>query len=489
MTIVIELIDIHKHYGHVKANNGVSLTINDGSIHAILGENGAGKSTLMKILAGYIQKTSGTIRVNGKEVVFTSTAHASELGIGMLYQDPMDFPQLTVLENFMIGQSSGLFLKKKHFLKTFYNLCETLDFAIDPNVLVKTLTVGERQQLEIIRLLSTGINVLILDEPTTGISDQQKETLFSALVKLTEQGKSVVLVSHKLEDVDALCDTITVLRQGKVTGSMGLPFHTETILDMMFESQPVPPSRLNLQTGNKIFSFNNVTAKGGRVGLNQCSISFSQNEIVGLAGLEGSGQGVFLRVASGLQKPSNGTVFFENHNITKKNHVYYQNSGISFLPTSRLEEGLISNMNLLQHFALNAKPKKFLVQRKLASDQASHSIDKFNIKAFPKSPVETLSGGNQQRVLLSLLPDNPKLLLLENPTRGLDLESANWVWKYLQNFCRNSKASLVFTSAELDEILMVADRVVVFFNGSIVLDKLTNDTSITELGSAIAGKV
>ena len=214
----IELREIHKYYGLIKANHGVNLTIEPGVIHGILGENGAGKTTLMKILAGYTRKTSGTILVDHFPVNYKTPAQASELGIGMLYQDPLDFSLLSLLDNFMLGQTTGIVNQKKSFRKIFEETANSFNFSLQPDTFVKHLTIGERQQLEILRLLARGIQVLILDEPTTGITSLQKETLFQALKKLASEGKSVILVSHKLEDVQALCDKITVLRQGIIAG-------------------------------------------------------------------------------------------------------------------------------------------------------------------------------------------------------------------------------------------------------------------------------
>ncbi|MBU1168791.1 MAG: ATP-binding cassette domain-containing protein [Proteobacteria bacterium] len=485
---MIEIIDIHKHYGHVKANNGISMTIKDGSIHAILGENGAGKSTLMKILSGYIHQNSGLIKINDQIVDFSSTSVAATFGIGMLYQDPMDFPQLSVIDNFMIGQAKGIFIKKRTFLNRFYHLSQSLGFSLEPDCLVKTLTVGERQQLEILRLLSLGTQVLILDEPTTGISDLQKDTLFSALTRLTRDGKSIVLVSHKLEDVETLCDTITVLRQGRVSGHMVKPFDTNKLLDLMFETRSSPPGRLVTSQGPVFFSLNQVSAKGGRVGLKNLNLKIHQHDVIGLAGLEGSGQSVFLKVSSGLLPVQSGTICLDNKNIVGKSHVYFQNSGITYLPSSRLEEGLVPGLSITQHVSLSARPKPLIVNHKKALISSRDAIDTFHIKARPDSYVETLSGGNQQRLLLSLLPLKPRLLLLENPTRGLDLSSAYFVWNHLQAFCKTDHTSILFTSSEIDEIMMVSNRILVFYDGKVVLDKKTAETTIHEIGAAIAGK-
>ncbi len=484
----IEVKDIHKHYGKVRANDGVSFTVAEGSIHAVLGENGAGKSTIMKILSGYSQKTSGAILVDGSPVEFKVPGDATALGIGMLYQDPMDFPLLTVLDNFMLGQSTGISDDRKRFRELFATMASDLSFDLDPDAPVRGLTVGERQQLEIIRLLSLGTKVLILDEPTTGISELQKSTLFAALLKLAKEGKSVILVSHKLEDVEALCDRITVLQEGVVTGGMEKPFDTDKVLGMMFSSPPVPPSHSGLTPGKPVLSMEGVSASGGRTGLHDCTITVRENEIVGIAGLEGSGQGVFLRLATGLKTPYKGSVTIGETDRTGENHLSFQKAGVTFLPTDRLEEGLISGMDISEHYALNDKSPGAFVNMRKALAVAGENIRKFRIKGVPASKVESLSGGNQQRLLLSFLPEHPRLLLLENPTRGLDIESANWVWEHLQSFAARCNTSLVFTSPELDEILMVADRVLVFYDGRIIRDVSTDQIDAHELGRAIAGK-
>lgn len=484
----IEFQDIHKHYGTVRANNGISLTVSPGTIHGILGENGAGKSTLMKILAGFIRKTDGNIIINGSPVDYTTPAQASRLGIGMLYQDPLDFPQLAALDNFMLGQSRGFINRRRHFKDQFNQHCQRLNFSLSPDAAVSGLTVGERQQLEIIRLLSLGCRVLILDEPTSGISGIQKEILFSALRKLTTEANSIILVSHKLEDVEALCDRVTVLRQGAVTGEMDAPLDTSALLAMMFDAPPTPPVCRSALSNQELLTLRNVSATGGRTGLQQCDVVIDRGEVLGLAGLEGSGQGVFLRVLCGLQPPLSGSVFLGGENVSRKGYHYFKHNGVSYMPATRLEEGLITAMSLTEHFALQQRARSFWVPWQDARQLAEKQIDRFHIKATPETPVQSLSGGNQQRLLLSFLPENPQLLLLDNPTRGLDLESAQWVWQYLQAYCSQHTA-IIFSSPELEEILMVAQRVLIFFNGRVVKDVKTEDIDIHALGRAVAGKV
>lgn len=481
----IELRDIHKYYGPVKANAGISLTVRPGTIHGILGENGAGKSTLMKILAGFSRKTRGTVHLNGTPANYNTPAQASRLGIGMLYQEPLDFPVLSVLENFMVGATGYISDRSTSYRHKFEGLAENLGFNLLPNTIVKSLTIGERQQLEILRLLGLGIEVLILDEPTTGISSMQREALFKALKQLASEGKSILLVSHKLEDIEALCDSVTVLRLGKASGEMSKPFDTNTLLEMMFGILPVQPICVDTQPGKTILVMDRVAATGGRTGLTKCDITVRQGEIIGLAGLEGSGQGVFLRLASGLVQPKQGEVFLQKSKMNGKNYHAFKRAGVTFLPAARLEEGLISGLTIVEHFALQNR-KGFIVNWPEASQYAVKCIEKFRIKGQSGLPVESLSGGNQQRLLLSFLPDDPVLLLLEKPTRGLDMESAVWVWEHLQKFC-SSKTSVLFSSSDLEEILMMAHRVLVFFNGTIVKDTMVSKTDIHELKSAIAG--
>jgi simple sugar transport system ATP-binding protein len=483
----IELRKIHKYYGPVKANDGIDLTIEPGVVHGILGENGAGKTTLMKILSGYNRKTSGTIFVDNSPVNFKTPAQAAELGIGMLYQDPLDFPLLSVLDNFMLGQSTGIVNRKKAFRKIFKNSASSFNFSLQPDTFVKRLTVGERQQLEILRLLAKGIQVLILDEPTTGISSLQKEALFQALKKLASEGKSVILVSHKLEDVEILCDRITVLRQGTLAGEMERPFTTNTLLEMMFGEPPLLPMRTRKKTGEIILEMSQISAPGGRTGLKNCDITVRQGEVIGLAGLEGSGQDVFLKIAAGLKQPSKGSIYIKGVKMNGRDYHAFKKHGVAYLPASRLDEGLISGLNTTEHNLLLDEHKGFFVRRRDAFKTAEKKIAKFRIKGGPESKIESLSGGNQQRLLLSFLPDVPGLLLLGNPTRGLDMESVLFVWQHLHQFCEY-KACIVFSSSELDEILMNADRVLVFFNGVVIKNVRTDLTDAYELGRAIAGK-
>lgn len=482
----IELKNIHKHYGRVKANNGISFSVRPGTIHGILGENGAGKSTLMKLLAGFTRKTSGEIYIDGEAVDIASPAHAVDMGIGMLYQDPMDFQRLTVLENFMLNREGSFFTHKKENLRVFTKLSRRLGFTLDPGTQLQRLTIGERQQLELIRLLMMDVQVLILDEPTTGISDIQRTALFQALKKLAAEGRSVILVSHKLEEVQTLCSCVTVLRSGKVNGEMEMPFDSARLLLMMFGTPPPPPDHVSSTPGPVLLAMEQVAVSGGRAGLQGCTMDVRQGEVLGLAGMEGSGQELFLRCAAGLKHPVKGRLTLGSRMMNGKDYHAFNNHGVTFLPADRLDEGLLRGLKIREHFALTQGRNRFLLPHEKALRSAVAQIETYQIKGKPDSPVESLSGGNQQRLLLSMLPRDPVLLLLEHPTRGLDIESAYWVWSQLHLLCRK-KTSIVFTSSDLDEIMAVSDRILVFFNGRIIRQFQAGETSMGELGKAVSG--
>lgn len=482
----ISIRDIHKHYGRVRANDGVCMEIPGGTIHGVLGENGAGKSTLMKVLAGYIPRTSGTLLLDGRPADFNDPAEATAMGIGMLYQDPMDFPRLTVLENFMTGLPGENASNPARQRSVLFSSAERFGFHLSPDAPLQSLTVGERQQLELLRLLRMGIEILILDEPTTGITSRQRQLLFDALITLAEHGKSILLVSHKLEDVEALCQSATVLRLGKVAGEATRPFDTDSLLEWMFGTPPPPPPCIDVTPGEVVGQLEAVSARGGRAGLRDCTAALTAGEVIGLAGLEGSGQQVFLRLASGLLSPDTGTVFLDAKDMTGRGYHAFQEQGVTFLPAARLEEGLIPGLTVTAHFALQTGGG-MMVPWDLARGRARQSIERFRISGEPESPVDSLSGGNQQRLLLALMPSSPRLLLLEQPTRGLDVESANWVWSQLTGHASNG-ACVVFSSPELEEIVQVASRIIVFFNGSVVMNVPTCETTLTELAQAVAGK-
>lgn len=478
----IELQGIHKRFGRSEALKGIDIKFRGGTIHGLVGENGAGKSTLMKILTGYLSRSEGRILLDGREVDFSDPAAAAAEGVGMLYQEPQDFPPLTVLDNFIVGRESRPDNHRIRQRRRLDELAGQVNFHLDPEQTLEQLTIGERQQLEFLRLLGRDARVLILDEPTTGISDQQKERLFEALHQIRDQGRTVLLVSHKLEEVKALCDRVTILRHGMITGEEDAPFHIPRLLELMFDQPPIEEKRRTPRPkGKRVLSFDGISASGERTGLKGCSLQVRQGEVVGLAGLSGSGQGLFLRLAAALLQPVEGEIRYLGRSLKGRDHRSFRAAGGAFLPADRLEEGLISGFTLQDHFALARGCNN--TRARAASERA---IEKFAIHGRPDSPVESLSGGNQQRLLLSLIADDANLILLENPTRGLDVESAHWVWEHLRGQ-HADRGAIIFSSAELDEILTVADRVLVFFDGQIVRDLPIAELHYQDVAAAMTG--
>ncbi|HJS18068.1 MAG TPA: ATP-binding cassette domain-containing protein [Anaerolineales bacterium] len=484
----VELRDIHKHFGKVHANAGINLEIPSGTIQGILGENGAGKSTLMKILSGFIRADSGEILLDGKPVIISSPADAIRHGIGMLHQDPLDFPPMRVIDNFVLGHPGGLFPDRSSVAAEFHELAERLEFAIDPDAYVETLTVGERQQLEIMRLLWLGARVLILDEPTTGISASQKEKLFLALLnKLAVQGVTILYVSHKLEDVEILSDSIAVFRQGKLIGETKRPFDTDRLVEMMFGKNISPGARQSMIQEDCILSLSKMSVEGGRLLISDVNFQVRAGEVIGLAGMEGSGQGLFLRSCAGLVRPVAGHVEVIGQNLTGKSYHIYKKNGVEFLPAARLEEGLVAGLTLTDHFVLAEEPKGVFIDRESGLKLSQERIASFNIKGRPESTIESLSGGNQQRALLSLLRSPLSLVLIEHPTRGLDIESVIYIWGKLKERCKQG-AAILFISSDLEEILQYSDRVLVFFSGKVSRPLDAASTSVEQLGQLIGGK-
>ena len=486
--MTIELRGITKTFGALKANDSISLTIPPGSIQGILGENGAGKSTLMKIFSGFLRPDSGEILFDGTALRIESPDDAIKNGIGMLHQDPLDFPPFRIIDDFLLGSPGGLVPNRRKALADFSALSARFDFSLSPDARVASLTVGERQQLEILRLLWLGARVLILDEPTTGISQTQKEKLFAALRKLASEGMTVFFVSHKLEDVEALCSRAAILRQGALVGAMDAPFDKAALVRMMFgkEVELAPKSRT--APGRKVLTVRTGSVDSIRLRIKDVNLEVRAGEIIGIAGMEGSGQDLFLRACGGLVEPAGGQFCLDEDERPMNGKTYhdYKRMGVAYLPAARLEKGLVPGLTLSEHFILSKKMGGAFIDRQAAGALSEARISAFNIKGRPDSPVESLSGGNQQRALLSLLPETASLILVEHPTRGLDIESTIYIWGKLKERCASGTA-ILFLSSDLDEILQYSDKVLVFFAGKVSPAIDTESLNVQKLGELIGG--
>jgi ABC-type uncharacterized transport system ATPase subunit len=484
----VEVQKISKRFGKTQANKDISLVFEPGRIYGLLGENGAGKSTLMKILSGYQSADTGRILIDGKARRFVTPSDALAAGVGMLYQEPLDLPAFTVLENYLLGRPGGVRIDAKQATGELTQLGKRYGFTIHPDEYIRNLSLGERQQLELLRLLSGGAQLLILDEPTTGISAEQKELLFDSMRELAEkERKTLILVSHKLDEVQELCDEVFVLRKGKLVGKAKLPTPNSKLVRMMFEQAPPRLVRPRTLAGKPMLELKGASIHTPRLNLDGIDLRLRAGEVFGLAGLEGNGQEILLRACGGLLPLAHGEYLLAGEPLPHLRYHSAQEHGVRYLAAGRLEEGLVSGLSLTEHMALVAEEPEFVLDwprhRKLTAER----IREYQVVGTPESRVEQLSGGNQQRFLFGLLPPALKLILMEHPTRGLDIRSTDWIWRQL-NERRKQGTAIMFISADLDEILQRSDRIAVFSGGrmSRVLD--ARKTSVARLGQLIGGR-
>lgn len=484
----VEVRNIHKRFGEVQANRDVSITFESGRVYGLLGENGAGKSTLMKILSGFQRADSGQILLDGAARHFSSPRQALAVGVGMLYQEPLDLPPFTVLENYLLGQSGSLALNPAQAARDLRALAQRYGFELDPHDQIGDLSLGERQQLELMRLLAGGAQVLILDEPTTGISAEQKELLFASMRKLAhEEGKTLILVSHKLDEVQELCDAALVLRKGELVGQKKLPCPNNELVALMFEKLPPRQPRAGYARPDLALELRQVVVRTPRLDLQPVSLQIRAGEAFGLAGLEGSGQELLLRACAGLLPLAGGQLLLGDAEQRLADYHAARAAGIAYLAAGRLEEGLVAGLSLTEHMALASKQTGFFVDWAASRQLVAERISHYQVVGQPASTIEQLSGGNQQRFLFAMLPPTLKLILMEHPTRGLDIRSTNWIWEQL-DARRKEGAAIVFISADLDEIVARSDRIAVFSGGR--MSRIVNaaETDAGELGHLIGGQ-
>ncbi|HVP20310.1 MAG TPA: ATP-binding cassette domain-containing protein, partial [Anaerolineaceae bacterium] len=328
---------------------------------------------------------------------------------------------------------------------------------------------------------------LILDEPTTGISSSQRIKLFETLRKLAAQGMTVIFVSHKLEEVEGLCQRVAVFRRGQLVGEVKPPYVTSELVKLMFGKAVTLESRVYARSGEAALTLSGLSIEDVRLKISNVSLAAQYGEVIGLAGMEGSGQRQFLRTLGGLMRPVDGKILLGDRDLTGKPYHFFLDLGISYVPAARLEEGLISGLTLTEHFILADQSKGFMIDKNKAQQITKDRISSFTIKGTPASQIEELSGGNQQRALLALCRDPVKLLLLEHPTRGLDIESAIWIWGKLKERCKLS-TTIFFISSDLEELLQYSDRILVFFGGKVSQPIESVETSVEQLGQLIGGK-
>ena len=406
----------------------------------------------------------------------------------MLYQDPLDVPAFSVNDNYLLGRDQRIILDYKNASQELQEMTARFSFELDLQSRIENLSLGERQQLELARLLVGGAQVLILDEPTTGISAEQKEVLFDSMRKLArEEGKTLILVSHKLDEVQELCDEALVLQRGKLVGQTDIPCPNEKLVKMMFGQVPERSARPDFDLGEPVLELIDLRVPTYRLTIKDINLTIRQGEIFGLAGLEGSGQRLLLQACAGLLHPDHGKILLANQDVTGWPYHRMQAAKVGYVAAGRLEEGLIAGLTLAEHVELAQPQHHFFIDWKGLTAKTETKIDQYQIVGRPGSTADELSGGNQQRLLFALLRDELKLIMLEHPTRGLDVRSSNWIWEQLYQR-REGGTAILFMSADLDEIFERSDQIAVFSGGIMSRVLETKDTSVEEIGHLIGGQ-
>ena len=499
-TPVIEMRNIVKKFGNFTANDGINLTVHKGEIHAILGENGAGKSTLMNQLYGLYRPTSGDILVNGKKVEMNNPKDAIEAGIGMVHQHFMLIQPFTVTENIVLGTEprKGIALDMKTARDNVVAISEKYNLSIDPDAKIEDISVGMQQRVEILKALYRGADVLILDEPTASLTPQEIEELIVIMHNLTADGKSIILITHKLKEIKESADFCTIIRMGKYIGTVDVSTVSENELASMMVGRNVTFSvdKPEQEPGPVVLDIKDlhgVDYRGVEI-LKGLNLEVHAGEIVGLAGIDGNGQTEMVEIITGLRKGTKGSIQVNGLEIFNKSPKFGFDHGVSSIPADRQKHGLVLDFSVEDNLILqNFRKKPFsvsgILKREPIHKHASESIEKFDIRpsGSENRPAGTLSGGNQQKVIIAREVQNDKdLLIAVNPTRGLDVGAIEFVHKYIVEQ-RNKGKAVLLVSFELDEIMDLSDRIAVIFDGGIMDIIPGKEADANRLGLLMAG--
>lgn len=498
-TTVIEMKHIVKDFNGFKANNDINLRLFKGEILALLGENGAGKSTLMSILSGLLEPTSGEIKVNGKKVAITSPTIAKDLGIGMLHQHFMLAHSFTVLENIILGHETtrGPVLDIKKARAKVLALSERYHLAIDPDEKVANITVAQQQRVEILKVLYRGANILIFDEPTAVLTPQEITEFMHILQNLAHEGKSIILITHKLEEIKQVADEVTIIRAGKDVGT----YPVKEISDQRMAELMVGHSvEMNLTKkaenfGQNILSVKDLRVKESRGNLAVKGLSFSirSGEILGIAGIDGNGQDELVEAITGLRHVDQGSVLIKGQDMTNKSTRKITQQGVSSIPADRQKYGLILQMSVADNLVLQSyyhQPFSHhgIIDFSAIKKHAQAAIKKFDIRTSSSDlAAGELSGGNQQKVIIAReLERDSDLIIAFQPTRGLDVGAIEYIHKQLLKERERGKA-IFLVSYELSEIMQLSDRILVLHHGQESGIVKPDETNETELGLLMTG--
>ncbi|KMK75295.1 ABC transporter ATP-binding protein [Alkalihalobacillus pseudalcaliphilus] len=499
MSYVIEMNNIRKEFPGIVANDNITLQLKEGEIHALLGENGAGKSTLMNVLFGLYQPEQGNIKVRGQDVKITDPNIANRLGIGMVHQHFMLVENFTVTENIILGneptKAGRLNLKKA--AKEVAAISEQYGLRVDPNAKIEDISVGMQQRVEILKTLYRGADILIFDEPTAVLTPQEIQELTGIMKKLVAEGKSIILITHKLKEIMAICDRCTVIRRGKGIGTADVKTSSEAKLAEMMVGREVNFTVEKTPSSPKdtVLKVDNIRMKNSRKveALKGLSLEIRSGEILGLAGVEGNGQSELIEAITGLRKVDGGHIFLNNQEITNHTPRKVTEAGIGHIPEDRHKHGLILDFNIGENMVLQTyyqKPysKNGILQFPKIYEKARELIDDFDVRTPSEyTAARALSGGNQQKAIIAREVDrSPDFLIAAQPTRGLDVGAIESIHSRLIKE-RDKGRAILLMSLELDEILNVSDRIAVIYDGEIVDIVDADKTNEKELGLLMAG--
>jgi ABC-type uncharacterized transport system ATPase subunit len=495
----VEMRGITKRFGEVLANDSINLAIPAQSIHAIIGENGAGKSTIMNILYGFYTANEGEIFINGEKRSINNSRDAIALGLGMVHQHFMLVETLTVTENIILGAEpiAGLAIDYKKASARVRELSEQYGLKINPDARIADLSVGQQQRVEILKTLYRGAQILILDEPTAVLTPQEVTEMFAILRGLREQGKTIIIITHKLAEVLALSDNITVMRDGKVVSSLPTTEATaEKLASLMVgrecllrvEKKDATPAEATLEVQGL-----SIIDKKNHAILNDISFSVRSGEILGIAGVEGNGQTELIEILAGLQAPSSGDVLLEGKSIKRLDARQRKQHGVAHIPEDRHRRGLLLPFDLSGNSILGVHRNvpisgAVLLNQPYIDERAERLVKEYDVRP-PNIALsaKALSGGNQQKLIVARELDiNPKLILISQPTRGVDIGAIEFIHKKIIEY-RDHGAAVLLVSAELDEVLSLSDRVIVMYDGRIVGEVNPKTVSEEEIGLMMTG--
>ena len=496
----VEMLNITKKFGDFTANDNINLIVKKGEIHALLGENGAGKSTLMNVLYGLYKPTSGTIKINGETVEMTNPNIAIKAGLGMVHQHFMLIETFTVVENIILGMEvtkHGIILDKNKASKDIQALSDQYGLKVDPHAKVADISVGMQQRVEILKALYRGAEILILDEPTAVLTPQEIDELTEIVKKLSEEGKTIILITHKLKEIKDMADRCTIIRRGKYIDTVNISEVSERDLAAKMVGRDVnfKVNKLDQEPGETILSVNDLIVKDIR-GLDKVkgfTLDVKKGEVFGIAGIDGNGQSELIEALTGLRKIESGTVSLNGKDVTSKTPNDIQEHGMYNIPEDRQRRGLVLDFTvaenlILENYDKDQFSKGAILKHKEIDRHAEELSEKFDIRPRNiNAKAGELSGGNQQKVIIAReITNDPDLLIAAQPTRGLDVGAIEYVHEYLIEQ-RNEGKAVLLISFELDEILSLSDRIGVIYDGKIVKIMEAEDTNDRELGYLMAG--